>query len=89
MSKENRIPEAWPIQMSDAMAARYCDMSLSQFRSLVAQGKLPPGRKIFGTSMIRWLRRSIDNAIEAAHGDNRRRGKSPREIELDREFGID
>jgi len=68
LRKTDRIPDAWPVQMSDLMAAAYCDLSLSQFRALVDADKLPGGRKIFGTVMVRWLKADLDRVILAEHG---------------------
>jgi hypothetical protein len=81
--------------MSDTVAACYCDMSLSQFRALVEAQKLPAGRKIFGTSMVRWLKYELQAAIAAEYGVlvdiNSQRGaasKSGGKPDLDKEFGL-
>jgi hypothetical protein len=68
MSKVDRIPEAWPPVMSDAMAAQYLDFSLSQFRALVASGKLPAGQKVWGTENVRWRQAQLDAAINLEFG---------------------
>ncbi|MDQ7251633.1 hypothetical protein [Dongia sedimenti] len=68
MSKIDRIPDAWPAQMSDVLASRYCDLSLSQFLAMVKKGQLPPGRKIGGTRLVRWHRRRLDEALNDMHG---------------------
>lgn len=39
-----RIPAAWPLLMQEATAARYCDMTLTNFRTSVRAGLLPAGR---------------------------------------------
>jgi hypothetical protein len=68
MAKFDRIPDAWPTLMSDAMAAQYLDFSVSQFRALVESGKLPAGRKVFGTDNVRWRRAQLDAAINLEFG---------------------
>lgn len=50
------------------MAAAYLDMSVSQFRALVDCRKLPAGRKIFDTDMVRWRRAQLDAAINLEFG---------------------
>jgi hypothetical protein len=62
MAKRDRIPDAWPALMSDVIAAAYLDISLSQFRALVETGRLPRGRKIWDTTMVRWRRAQLDAA---------------------------
>jgi predicted DNA-binding transcriptional regulator AlpA len=59
MAKTDRIPDAWPALMTDVTAAGFLDMSVSQFRALVEAGHLPKGRKICGTSMVRWRREQL------------------------------
>lgn len=69
MSKRDRIPDAaWPALMNDVMAASYLAMSVSQFRMLAECGKLPAGRKIFGTEMVRWRKAQLDAAINLEFG---------------------
>lgn len=63
MSKRDRVPTAWPEIMSDVMAAAYLDMSISQFLSLVKQRRLPAGRTVFESTMVRWRRAALDAAI--------------------------
>jgi hypothetical protein len=94
MSKSDRIPDAWPLLMSDEMAARFCDLSLSQFRALVTAGKLPAGKAVFGTACTRWLRKDLETRIltefggaGSAPGDDPA-SKQARRQQVDREFGI-
>ena len=68
MAKIDRIPDAWPALMSDAMAAQYLDFSLSQFRALVADGELPAGQKVWKTESVRWRRAQLDAAINLEFG---------------------
>lgn len=68
MSKADRIPDAWPAQMSDAMAARYCDYSLSQFHAMVKAGKIEAGKTVPGTVMVRWHRSALDRHLANIHG---------------------
>ena len=42
-----------PILASESTAARLLDLSLTEFRRLVAEGMLPPGRPI-APGVIRW-----------------------------------
>lgn len=94
MSKADRIPDAWPAQMSDAVAAAYMDMSTSQFLILVKAKRLPDGKKVFGTVMVRWLRADLDACVLAEHRgkfDKRpRRGEqsAANSNDIDREFGL-
>jgi hypothetical protein len=68
MAKRDRIPHAWPLIMSDAMAAAFLDMSVSQFRARVECGKLPKGRKVFDTELVRWRREDLENATALEFG---------------------
>ncbi len=68
MSKADRIPDAWPAQMSDTLAARYCDYSLSQFHALVRSGKIEAGKQIPGTRLVRWHRSVLDRHLADIHG---------------------
>ena len=68
MAKRDRIPETWPPLVNDVLAARYLDMSVSQFRTLVDAGRLPKGREVFGSSMVRWRRAELDAAIDLDFG---------------------
>lgn len=42
-----------PILASESTAARLLDLSLAEFRRLVSEGALPPGREI-APGLIRW-----------------------------------
>lgn len=68
MAKNDRIPDAWPALMSDAIAAAYLDMSVSQFRALVDADRLPRGRQVFGSAMVRWRREQLDAWINLEFG---------------------
>lgn len=68
MSKADRIPQAWPAQMSDVLAARYCDYSLSQFQAMVGDGRIEDGKKVPGTHMVRWHRSVLDQHLASIHG---------------------
>lgn len=80
--------------MSDEMAAIYCDLSLSQFRSLVDAEKMPAGTKIFGTSCVRWLREDLDAAVMGQYYphdfemSDTPAVKARRRREIDKAFGI-
>lgn len=54
--------------MTDVLAAAYLDMSVSQFRVFVDTGRLPKGRKIWETEMVRWRRAQLDSAINLEFG---------------------
>ena len=54
--------------MSDVIAARYLDLSLSMFRKLVKEGHLPKGRRLWGKELIQWRREDLDAAIASASG---------------------
>ncbi|HWA82146.1 MAG TPA: hypothetical protein VG820_01840 [Fimbriimonadaceae bacterium] len=60
MAKKDRIPDQWPGLMCDELSARYLSMSVSMFRHLVNTGKIPKGRRVFDTTMIRWRRETLD-----------------------------
>ena len=68
MAKTDRIPDAWPALMSDEMAAVFLDMSVGQFRALVEADRLPKGRKIADTSMVRWRREQLEAWINLEFG---------------------
>ena len=68
MAKIDRIPDAWPALMTDVIAAAYLDFSVSQFRALVEARMLPNGRKVWGTTMVRWRRAQLDAAINLEFG---------------------
>jgi hypothetical protein len=68
MAKIDRIPDAWPALMSDVMAAKYLDFTVSFFLALVDCGKLPPGRKVFDKEVVRWRRAELDAAINLEFG---------------------
>lgn len=76
------------------MAARFCDLSLSQFRALVATDKLPAGKAVFGTACVRWLREDLEARLLAEfEGAGSPSGDGPasqaeRRRQVDREFGI-
>lgn len=94
MNKRDRIPNAWPFQMSDEMAARFCDLSLSQFRALVAADRLPVGKAVFGTACVRWLRQDLEARLlvefkgDGSPSDDNPASQRERRREVDREFGI-
>jgi len=48
-------------------AAAYLSMSTSTFLELVEKGRLPRGKKLAGIRF--WVRRELDNFIEAYEGD--------------------
>jgi predicted DNA-binding transcriptional regulator AlpA len=56
LAKIDRIPEAWPLLMSDVVSARFLDMSKSTFLSFVRSKRLPAPRKIAGSNLVRWHR---------------------------------
>ena len=68
MAKRDRIPNAWPLIMSDVMAAAFLDMSVSQFRKLVDDGVLPEGTTIPETTLVRWRREDLENRIRLIFG---------------------
>ena len=68
MAKIDRIPDAWPALMSDVMAARYLDFSVSFFRALVDSGKLPRGQEVWESDAVRWRRSQLDAAINLEFG---------------------
>lgn len=68
VAKRDRIPDAWPILMSDDIAARYLDMSKSMFLSLVRSKHLPGGKKFAGSSLVRWHRSALDDAVATLFG---------------------
>lgn len=68
MSKADRIPDAWPAQMSDVLAARYCDYSLSQFQAMVKAGLIEAGKKVPGSRIVRWHRAALDRHLASIHG---------------------
>jgi hypothetical protein len=68
MAKRDRIPDQWPGLMCDELSARYLSMSVSMFRYLVNTGKIPKGRRVFDTTMIRWPRRTLDAVIDQIAG---------------------
>jgi hypothetical protein len=53
--------------MSDVLAARYCDYSLSQFQAMVRAGKIEAGRTVPGTVMVRWHRSALDRHLAEIH----------------------
>jgi hypothetical protein len=77
MAKIDRIPDAWPALMSDEMAARYLDFSVSFFRALVDSGKLPRGRGVWGSDAVRWRRDQLDAAINLEFGLPAKNALSP------------
>ncbi len=50
------------------MAAKYLDLSLSFFRTLVGSGKLPVGRRVWETEAVRWRKEQLDAAINLEFG---------------------
>lgn len=68
MAKADRIPSAWPLLMSDEMSARFLDFSVSLFRKLVDDGVLPAGTTIPGTTLVRWRREDLENAVRLIFG---------------------
>lgn len=62
----------WPRMMSRQSAAKYLDMTTSEFDNAIAAGKLPEGTTYFG-GKPRWNRAALDEAIEQATG----RGPAP------------
>ena len=68
MAKADRIPSAWPLIMSDAMSAGFLDISVSQFRKLVDDGVFPGGTTIPGTTLVRWCREDLENAVRLIFG---------------------
>jgi len=51
--------------MSRVQAAHHIGIGVALFDGLVAQGKVPPPRKI-GTRLI-WIRYEVEDAIESPH----------------------
>ena len=68
MAKTDRVPEQWPLVMSDQMSARYLDISLSLFRAWVDAGYLPKGRKLFNSTVVRWHRETLDAVMSREFG---------------------
>jgi hypothetical protein len=68
MAKRDRIPDQWPALMCDETSARYLSMSVSSFRGLVSTGKIPEGKRVFETTMIRWRRKTLDAVIDQICG---------------------
>jgi predicted DNA-binding transcriptional regulator AlpA len=68
MAKVDRIPDQWPLLMSDEMSARYLDISLTLFRAWVETGHLPVGRRLFGSAVVRWYREMIDAVMSREFG---------------------
>jgi hypothetical protein len=54
--------------MSDVMSATFLDMSVSQFRKSVDDGVFPEGTVIPGTTLVRWRREELENAIRLIFG---------------------
>jgi hypothetical protein len=56
----------WPAMMQRATAARYCDMTASEFEGEVVSGRLPlPVQLGHGE---KWQRRALDEAIDRLAG---------------------
>jgi hypothetical protein len=68
MAKADRIPSAWPLLMSDEMAASFLDFSVSMFRKLVDDEVLPKGTIIPKTTLVRWRREDLENAARLIFG---------------------
>jgi hypothetical protein len=68
MAKLDRIPDQWPLLMSDETSARYLDISLSLFRAWVDAGYLPEGRKLFNSTVVRWHREMLDAVMSREFG---------------------
>ena len=68
MSKKDRIPQQWPLLMSDEMSASYLDVSLSQFRAWVDADHLPKGRNLFGSTVVRWHREALEAVMACQFG---------------------
>jgi hypothetical protein len=54
--------------MSDVLAARYCDYSESQFHKMVGAGIISRGKKVPGTTLVRWHKSVLDQHITTIHG---------------------
>lgn len=57
----------WPAMMRQALAARYCDLSVAEFERQVAAGRLPCPLSI--GSVERWSKGQLDKALAAIAGD--------------------
>ena len=74
------LPARWPVLMSEADAAEYVGVSVSQFRREVERG-LWPGPKARGARINTYDRRELDDAVD--------RIDNPTDhADLDREFGL-
>lgn len=51
--------------ISKAQAYSYLNMSRATFDSLVAEGKLPKGKKIVGFKELRWFKKDLDRCIKS------------------------
>jgi len=81
-----RIKTRWPRLMSEADAAEYLGVSVSQFRREVERGMWPK-RKHRGDARINtYDRKALDDAVD--HLDNLINHPPADEVDLDREFGI-
>lgn len=85
MSKSDRIPDAWPAQMSDVLSARYCDYSLSQFQAMVKSGRIEAGKTIPGSRLVRWHRSALDQHLADIHGVDTLPGAPAKSLEETRE----
>lgn len=63
MAKRDGSMPDWPALMQRATAAKYCDMTPSEFEREVALGNLPMPRTEF-CSAPRWSRNEIDAVLE-------------------------
>jgi hypothetical protein len=85
VSKADRIPDAWPAQMSDTLSARYCDYSLSQFQAMVKDGRIEQGKTIPGSRIVRWHRTALDRHLASIHGVDTLPGAPARSLDETRE----
>lgn len=68
MSKASNIPlPGWPRGLSEALAAAYVSLSVSQFRTEVKAGRAPgPGRITQGRKI--WLKDDLDTYLDRIFG---------------------
>jgi hypothetical protein len=85
LSKADRIPDAWPAQMSDVLAARYCDYSLSQFQAMVKAGRIEAGKTVPGSRLTRWHRATLDRHLADIHGVDTLPGAPAKSLDETRE----
>jgi hypothetical protein len=68
MAKTDRIPDQWPLLMSDETSARYFDVSVSLFHLWVKAGHVPEGHRVFTSTVVRWHREALDALMNREFG---------------------